>query len=115
MRMNASNIGWRSDEALGDEEAIAAFDKAFHNNGWMKGPDSYCESDGNTAARLGAFRTHDNTLRKVITQFHTDGKTNCYIRVQQKLESDDSEFAFDYIELVPSSVYNNEAFPEDRH
>lgn len=115
MRMNSSNIGWRSDEALGDEEAIAAFDKSFHNNGWMKGPDSYCESDANTAARMSAFRTHGNTLRKVITQFHTDGKTNCYIRVQQKLESDDSEFAFDYIELVPSSVYNNEAFPEDRH
>lgn len=115
MRMNANNIGWRSDEALGDEEAIAAFDKSFHNNGWMKGPDSYCSSDQNTAARGGAFRTFNNTLRKVITQFHTDGKTNCYIRVQQKLESDDSEFAFDYIELVPSSVYNNEAFPEDKH
>ncbi|MCM1311489.1 MAG: fasciclin domain-containing protein [Bacteroides sp.] len=115
MRVSGPNIGWRSDDALGDEDAISAFDKTFHNIGWMKGPDSYCHSDANTAARKEPFRSLSNTLRKVVTQFHTDGKTNCYIRVQQKLEKDDAEFAFDYIELVPSSVYNNEAYPEDKH
>ncbi len=118
MRMYATSVGLRLDDALGDEEAIAAFDKAFHNLGWMKGPDSYCISDANTAARGTEFRNlNGNTvpLRKIVTQFYTDGKTDCYIRIQQKLESDDSEFAFDFIELVPSSVYNNEAYPEDRH
>ncbi len=115
MRMNSASLGWQSDATLSDEEAIAAFDKSFHSRGWMKGSDAYCISDANNATRGSAFRDLNNTLRKVVTQFQSDGKTDYYIRIQQKLESDNSEFAFDFIELVPSSVYSSELYPEDRH
>lgn len=35
------SIGNKPDQDLGDDEAIAAYDKALHNRGWMKGPASY--------------------------------------------------------------------------
>ena len=97
-----------------NEEDIAAFDKSFHNRGWMKGSDAYCTSDANNATRGSAFRDLNNTLRKVITTFETDGQTDVYFRVQQKMQSVNNEMNFDFIELCPSSVYNNEFYPEDR-
>ncbi len=117
MRIAGTNpiVGWRSDNDLGDEEAIASYDKAMHNRGWMKGPASY-RNTGDSAGTSPAsyFRTYANTLRRVFTTFHSDGKTDHWIRVQQKLESTNGTFAFDYIELCPKSVYNNEYYPEDR-
>lgn len=114
MRVAGENpvVGWRSDDVLGDDESIAAYDKAMHNRGWMKGPTSYGDGDGNGSRN--PFRTHNNTLRRVFTTFHSDGKTEHYIRVQQKLETTNGTFAFDYIELCPRSVYNNEIYPEDK-
>ena len=110
-----ANIGWKSDSALGDDEAIAAFDKALHNRGWMKGPSSY----GNTAQDGSGSRTPmrdtSNQLRRVWTTFHSDGRTDHYVRVQQKLESTNGTFAFDYMELCPRDVYNNEFYPEDKY
>lgn len=108
-------IGWRGDSDLGDDDAIAAFDKAFHNRGWMRGPHSY----GNATTEAGgvrgtSFANLNNTLRKVITTFDTDGQTDIYFRVQQKMQSINNEMNFDFIELCPSSVYNNEFYPEDR-
>ena len=42
MRKNGGDLfNWKSDADLGDEEAVAAFDKAIHNLGWMKGPKCY--------------------------------------------------------------------------
>ena len=116
MRINGDHpsVLWRSDTSLGDEEAIAAYDKAMHNRGWMKGPASYRNTDqaGNSPADW--FRNYSTTLRHVFTTFHTDGKSDHWIRVQQKLESTNGTFAFDYMELCPRTVYNNEYYPEDR-
>ncbi|MBQ8675641.1 MAG: fasciclin domain-containing protein [Bacteroidaceae bacterium] len=111
---NDPSIGWKSDTELGDDEAIAAYDRALHNRGWMKGPAGY----GNTAADGSGSRAPNRdtrqTLRRIYTTFHTDGKTDHWVRVQQKLESDNGTFPFDYIELCPRSVYNNENYPEDK-
>ena len=108
------SIGWRSDTELGDSEAISAYDHALHNRGWMKGPAAY----GNTAADGSGSRVPNRntreTLRRIYTTFHTDGKTDHWVRVQQKLESSNGTFPFDYIELCPRSVYNNEDYPEDK-
>lgn len=108
-------IGWRSDSDLGDDEAIMAYDKALHNRGWMKGPASYGNTaeDGSGARNL--MRNFENTIRRVWCVFHSDGKTDHYVRVQQKLESTNGTFPFDYIELCPRSVYNNEYYPEDKY
>ncbi len=109
-------IGWKSDASLGDDEAIDAEDKAFHNRGWMKGPDSYYNSSseaGGTKAG-SSFRDLANTIRKVIWTFYHDGKSDHYLRFQQKMDSENNEMNFDFIELCPSSVYDNEYYPEDK-
>ncbi len=109
------SIGWRSDTDLGDDESIAAYDKAMHNRGWMKGPASYGNIKADGTGQPGYFRTYNNTLRRVFGTFHSDGKTEHYVRIQQKLETTNGTLAFDYIELCPRSVYNNEFYPEDKY
>ncbi len=110
-----AKIGWKSDSDLGSEDQIAAFDKEFHNRQWMKGMKSY----GNATSEAGGtmsepFRNRDNTLRKVIGVFHSYGKENHYLRIQQKMESDKNTCNFDMIELCPSTVYANPDVAEDR-
>lgn len=113
MRPNGSDdaIGWKSDSELGDEEQVAAFDKQFHYQGWMKGMNSYkCNGTTNSTT----FRAQNNTLRKVIGTFHSDGESDHYLRIQQKMESTENEMNFDAIELCPSTVYNNPDIAEDK-
>jgi hypothetical protein len=82
----------------------------------MKGPHSYWgSSDQAGGTKSGeSFANKSNTLRKIITTFTTDGKTDHYLRIQQRMQSRDNEMNFDFIELCPRSVYNNEFYPEDR-
>ena len=112
---NDPKVGWKSDMELGEEELIAAFDRQFHNRGWMKGPKSYwCSSSDAGGSQGDIFRDQHRTLRKVIGVFHSDGRTDHYLRLQQKMESDNNELNFDFIELCPSSVYANPDIQEDR-
>ena len=111
-----ASIGWQSDSSLGDEEAINAFDKAFHNNGWMKGPLSYGSTDANgSGSGFSVMRNGDTELRRVYTTFYTDGQSDHYMHIKQVMDSETAEFAFDYIELVPRSVYDNEYYLEDKN
>ncbi|MCQ2131743.1 MAG: fasciclin domain-containing protein [Bacteroidaceae bacterium] len=112
-----ARIGWKSDTDLGDDDAITQFDKSFHNRGWMKGMDTYASDATNEGSKTfgTSHRDQNNTIRKVITQFHTNGHEDHFVRMQQMMESETNEFAFDFIELCPSSVYNNEYYAEDRH
>ncbi|MBR3619016.1 MAG: fasciclin domain-containing protein [Bacteroidaceae bacterium] len=115
MRPNGRVLyGFKTDDELGDEDAIAAFDKAIHNIGWMKGPKVYEPGDRSSYGAAPTMRNlgDGQTCRRVIGTFHTDGKTDQYLRLQQKMESENNELNFDFIEICPSSVYNNEYFPE---
>ena len=97
-----TSFGWKSDGELGDEEAIAAFDKEIHAKGWMKGPGDYYP--GQRAAFDASsvpMRGLDNTVRRVVGTFETDGKSDHYLRIQQMLDSDNNEFPLDFIELIP--------------
>lgn len=117
MRLHGDDpsIGWKDDADLGDDEAVASYDKALHNRGWMKGAASYgCTAVDGSGSRLTNRATRE-AMRRIYTTFHTDGKTDHYVRVQQKLESTNGTFPFDYIELCPRSVYNNEYYPEDKY
>ena len=108
-------FGWKSDTALGDEDAIASFDKSIHNLGWMKGPKSYFSATSESGGTQGTcFRDAANTIRKVLGHFTTDGKSDHYLRFQQKIESTKNAMNFDFLEVCPSSVYNNEYYAEDR-
>ena len=108
------SIGWRSDSDLGDEEAISAYDKALHNRGWMKGPASYGGTSADGSGGRNPQRNIRDDMRRIYTTFHSDGKSDHWVRVQQKLETTNGSFAFDYMELCPRSVYNNELYAEDR-
>ena len=109
-----AKIGWKSDSSLGDEEMVAAFDKEFHNRQWMKGPKSYNSGSDDGNVYYSNFRDTDGTLRKVVGVFHSDGRTDHYFRMQQKMESENNEMPCDYIELCPSTVFNNPDVAEDR-
>ena len=111
----SSKIGWKSDASLGDEEQIAAFDKQFHYRGWMKGPSSTGTASDNTGTNYGTpFRELQRNLRHVVGIINSDGKTDHYLRLQQKLDSPKNEMNFDFIELCPFNVYSNPDLPEDR-
>ena len=106
-------FGNTTDADLGDDDAITAFDKSIHNIGWMKGPKCYHPGwRSSFDSSSSPMRALPNTIRKVIGVFKSDGKTDHYLRVQQKMESENNEMNFDFIELCPSSVYNNEYFAE---
>ncbi len=106
-------IGWRSDASLGSEEMISYFDHAFHNKGRMKGPKSYNAGSDDGNVYYSNFRDTDGTLRKVVGIFHSDGKSDHYLRLIQTMEGDDYELPLDYIELVPEAVYDNPDVNED--
>lgn len=106
---------WKSDASLGDDDAIASYDKAMHNNGWMKGMKSfYSATSESGGTQSSCFRDLSRTIRKVIGTFTTDGQTDQYLRIQQKMESEQNACNFDMIEIVPSTVYNNEYYAEDK-
>ncbi len=97
-----------------DPDAIAAFDKSIHNISWMRGPGCYEPGDRTSYSSATPMRDIPNTIRKVLGTFYTTGKEDHYLRLQQKMESANNEMNFDFIELCPSSVYNNEYFAEDQ-
>lgn len=110
MRPNGTVLfGNQTDDQLGDEEAQASFDKSIHNRGWMRGPGCYKPGGGTTS-----MRNLNTTIRKVIGTFVSHGKEYHELRFQQKMESTENEMNFDFIELCPSSVYNNNDIPEDK-
>ena len=99
------------DDAPEEEKAIiAAYEKEIRALGWMKGPNSYIWGENDSWGGT-TFRNQNNTVRKIIGTFTTDGKSDHYLRLQQMMESG-GKLDFDYIELVPESVYDNAEFPE---
>lgn len=114
LRPNGEELfGYQNDVSLGYAETIADFDKVVHNKGWMKGPDSYAAGEKNSFIGGATFRDQNNTIRRVIGRFYTDGKSDHYLRMKQMFESG-GELNFDYIELVPVSVCDNEVYVEDK-
>ena len=73
----------------------------MRNLGFMKGA-KYIYVNGGTG------RDSQNNLRKIIYTGEFKAGETYYIRFKSVLESTTSEFFFDYIELVPKSVYAGE-------
>ena len=123
MRMDEANknrIGWFSDYVDNDlnkqerisEEDIKSKENAMRNRGYMKGPESVLCETGKT------FRMSSNSMRRIlITNYDlTPKKEGYWIRVKNVTEGStgQEEYNMDYIEIVPKSIYDNIANPEDR-
>ena len=113
LRPNGQTLfGWQSDYALGFAESIAEHDRSIHNKGWMKGPACYSPGEKDTYGG-SPMRDLSNTIRRVVGTFYTDGKSDHYLRLKQMMETV-GELNFDFIELVPVSVYDNEIYVESK-
>ena len=113
-------IGWLSDsgdELNDNEDKIAAYDKAMRSRGYMKAPDCYASSN-TTLREQGNARQGDGSMsgaiRRILVTQYLDCNTDYFVRFRQVLDNDQAEFQFDYLELVPKSVYAGTT-PEDRH
>lgn len=104
LRIGGSNalIGWTSDTSLGSTDAIDEFDKSIRNNGYMKGPKYFCPA-ANTPGR-----DCQNCLRRIIFTGQLEAGETYYVRFKSVLSSTQTEFFFDYLELVPKSIYNGD-------
>jgi len=98
---NTVVTGWVADGSLTSDE-IEENDKAMRNNGYMKGP-KYFYDDGSHSGR-----DRSNCLRRIIYTGQLEAGKTYYIRFKSVLQSTSTEFFFDYLELVPKSVYNGD-------
>ncbi len=104
LRIGGGNalVGWASDTSLGSEDAINDLDKNMRLNGYMKGPKYFCP-----AANVPG-RDCQNCLRRIIYADRLEAGETYYVRFKSVLTSTQTEFFFDYLELVPKSVYNGD-------
>ena len=106
---SSPKIGWFSEDGLTKDE-IVRNDKAMHNRGYMRAPDT--QTMGSNETDMAPI--HQNILRRIVaTEYLTSDKDH-YIRFRA-VDENGKEFMLDYIELCPKSVYDSPTVPEDRH
>lgn len=106
LRMTGDRLGWQSDKQLGSPEAIAENDQHLFNQGYRKGlPYYYCGSRYDSSTPM---RDNDYSLRRIITTFTTDGKSDHYLRIKSANIDDDgtAQFMMDFLELCPTHLLN---------
>lgn len=86
-------------------EANKAIDKALHNRGYMKGAEAV---RAYTGSGYTVSRGQGNWIRRILTTRYLSSTEDHYLRFKQVLDNNKAEFAFDYIELCPKSVYASE-------
>jgi len=101
LRSNSGTLtdatGWVKDGT--DWDANAENDKSMRNLGFMKGPKYFSQSATETG------RSYDQCLRKIIYTGVLEAGETYYIRFKSVLSGTTLEFFYDYLELVPKSVY----------
>lgn len=105
-------IGWVSDydgDTKKDEEELLKIDKAMHNRGYMKGPETQAENWSKD--RLA--RDQSNHLRRIVATEYLENGKDYYIRFRA-VDEEAEEFMFDYLELCPREIYDNPTMQEDR-
>ena len=102
-------IGWEPDKE--SEEENKELDKSMRNRYYMKGPAScHLDKDGNT------MRDSFLALRKILGTFRLS-KGDHWIRFKNVTDNggENVQFNQDFLEIVPTSVINNPAKPEDQY
>ena len=119
----AEKTGWQkllvSDNTSKYMENAEQNKKDLHNQGWYHGPASVrCININNSSPLkdqdLSLSNSHPfcniaNTIRRVIYTGHLSGDKIHTIRIRSVWSEGGAELMFDYIELVPKSVYGVDA------
>lgn len=105
VRDNDFDYGYDASESQ-KQDSINANDKLLHKRGYLKAPDSYGTSS--------LLRDDMGCYRKIISEQYMKSDKDYYLRLRQ-VGMDDAVFAFNFIEIVPYSVYSGENGPEDKH
>lgn len=104
------NIPWEKD-IEDDEVTNAENDKNMRNQGYMKGPQYFGWTDGKgTLDRMS--RSYSGHLRRIVTVERLEPGKSYYLRYKSALKKFDAQLQIDYIEIVPTEVYNGSE-PED--
>lgn len=101
------NVGW--EEESDDQSYNEEVNKNLRNNKWMKGPRYF------VSPALGGKVVYNYPVcvRKILTQKDMKADKTYYMRFKSALDNTNTEFFFDFIEIVPSTIYNNPTTPED--
>lgn len=103
-----SPAGWVDDDP-NNPEYNDLIDKTMRNNGYMKGPNYFGEANDPSSP----VRTKELRIRQILFTARMERNKTYYIRFKSVLEKEDSEFYYDFLELVPSNIYNNPEKKED--
>lgn len=88
------------------EAAINANDKLLHDRGYLKAPDSYAPNNN--------LRDDIDSYRKIISELYMESDKYYYLRIRQ-VSLEGVWLPFNFIEIVPYSVYSGENGQEDKH
>lgn len=109
---------WVNDkESQGDQSTCLENDRNLRNQGYMKGPQYFHINgkDGSEPVRNIAGNGSEDAaaLRRILTAQYFDANQTYYLRFKSAIpDYSNSQLFLDYIEFVPSSVYNGTT-PED--
>lgn len=99
------NVGW--EQETDDQEYNDRVNKTLRNKKWMKGPRYFMAESGSMAYNSSIV------VRKILTEEYMKPNETYYIRFKSVLENASTDFYFDYMELVPSEIYNDTQILED--
>lgn len=102
----ASNIGWEEDTKDAVHDRLV--DIRLHEQGFMKGPQSFTSSYYTTSVR-----TLESNLRRIVWSGMVEAGKTYYLHVKNCMPSEELQFYMDYIEWCPKNVYANPETPED--
>lgn len=104
---DVSVTGW---QPSGELDGGVATDQAMRNHGYMRGAYYYYVEGPNKG---NISRAHNKNLRRILYRGELKQGEH-WLRFKTVLpEETKAQFHLDYIELVPSNVYNNATYSED--
>ncbi len=105
LRLNTSSVSlpWKAD--VEDDMVNLENDKNLRNQGYMKGPRYFIisNSDNEDARETVGYGP---ALRRIVTTEYMYSDQTYYIRFKSALKNTTSQFFFDYLEFVPTIIYN---------
>ena len=113
-----ARVGWKSNYTSLGEEAKEQTRKELANQGWFYGPRSVRNistgggsvKDDNllSASNSSPFCNNNGTVRRLIYTGPLDGNVQHTMRIRSTYAVGGAELMFDYLEIVPKSVYGIE-------